>query len=144
MDAEETAYHYSKARLPAGESYPLKRGELDAALREHSVTTLRTVYLSRRGGTHLLTARFIADHRHMAASGSTSLSVCSVPSDLRRDIRAALLDGGLDRVIRWLAAVEHAAETWRLQGHQFGVEYRTEYGGTDGALRFSGDEVLGD
>jgi hypothetical protein len=129
-------YHYSKARLPKGESYPLRRGELDGLLSGASIERLRHVYYGRGTGSHVMGASFMPDGARAAAAGTTTLFVHSVPSELREDIHATLLAGGARRIIDWLEAAEGATQTWRFQGHYLRARYSSERG----ALNLSSDE----
>lgn len=142
MQSDEFEYHYSKQRLPQGESYGVKRSDIDALLSDRSVPGLRSVYLGRGGAGNLLaSASFVADHMQMAASGTTSLTFLSVPSGLKHDLRDAMMNDGLQQLVDWIEACEHAAETWRLQRHYLRIHYRSAYG-VEGVLLVSGDDVV--
>jgi hypothetical protein len=121
-------YPYSKARLPKGESFPLKRGEVDTLLASVKPLRLHAVYFARGRDRFAMSAYFSPDCSRGAAAGRTTLMVHSIPSALRRDVREALLAGGAQRLIHWLEACETAAETWRLHGHHISVTYTSHAG----------------
>lgn len=127
-DPASNHFHYTKARLPRGESYPLKRSDLDAILAEVEVPRLRAVYLSRGSGGRVMAARLSSDCDRGASAGTTTLHVMSVPSEVRRDVRAALLAGGADLVVAWVAGCERASEAWRLHRHHISLAYTSERG----------------
>jgi hypothetical protein len=114
-------YSFSKAKLPKGASYPLKRSALNAALTRANINDLVYVsYLKSQRSNELMRATYHGDHRRdYYASGKTSLSVYSVPSDERAVTESAILNGGLDALVGWLKKCETAQNTWRAKNHNF-------------------------
>jgi hypothetical protein len=109
------AYHFDKAKLPRGMSFPLKRSALDAALAAAGVSKILCVYYWRRqGGHNVLRADYCGEgHREMAAAGLASITVYAVPSEERQATERALLSEVLPAVMRWLGDLERAGNTRR-------------------------------
>jgi hypothetical protein len=140
MEAEPSPYHYRKQRLPEGESYPLKRSDLDTALSAASVPRQLAVQLIRSRGRLVATASLVPDHLRLPTAGTCVLYIHSVPAAVRHEVRTGLLGGGgLRRLVDWIEACGDAAPTWRMQRRQVQVHYRAVQLGDEGVLRFAGD-----
>jgi len=113
-------YLFSKAKLPKGASYPLKRSALDNVLAQANIKNLAMVdYLRKQRTNEVVRADYHGDHRKdYFASGKTSLTVYSVPKEQRAAVESALLNEGIKAIVAWLAKAEAAGNTWRAVDHQ--------------------------
>lgn len=121
-------YSFSKAKLPKGTSYPLKRSALDAALEQANVRGLVFVYYLKKQRTdEVMRADYHGDHRRdYFASGETSVTVYSVPSTQRAVTESALLNEGVEVIAKWLQKTETAGNTWRSTDHQLVLEFSSQ------------------
>ncbi len=116
-------YLYSKASLPAGWSYPLKRTVLDAALKAAGVTGVFSVrYSYGDGGQQHRPLRVQFDGEDVA-EGKVSITIYAVPSDERRSTMTQL-EAMLATVCDWIRNAEVATPTWRMARHSLEVELR--------------------
>jgi hypothetical protein len=137
---EPPDYRFDRDPLPRGQSFPLKRSLLDAALARAGVTCVASVYF-RRGSRSLdvdldpdpwLSPGIVASYqgiypyrrgRHdvfsLAKPGTVELRVPSVPSPERRRAGELLAGWALPRVVDWLGRVESRPPTWRERTHWF-------------------------
>jgi hypothetical protein len=125
-------YRFSKERL-RGESYPLKRDDLDAILESApeglvaEVVYRRATAALKQGmevGPHFPTVRAhyvgVEDswpYRNLAPGGVV-ITVRSV-SSRERNAAEALLRLASGRLVEWLSAIAHRTSTWRSEPHQF-------------------------
>jgi hypothetical protein len=118
-------YSFSKAKLPKGASYPLKRSALDAALEQVNVKDLVIVYYLRsQRRDEVMRADYHGNHRRdYYASGKTTVTVYSVPSAQRAVTESALLNEGVKAIVEWLEKTETAGNTWRSADHQLVLEF---------------------
>jgi hypothetical protein len=118
-------YSFSKAKLPKGASYPLKRSALDAALEQANVKDLVFVYyLKNQRSNEVMRADYHGNHRRdYFASGKTAVTVYSVPSGQRAATESSLLNEGVKAIVKWLEKTETAGNTWRSTDHQLVLEF---------------------
>jgi len=118
-------YSFSKDKLPKGASYPLKRSALDAALEHANLKDLvYVVYLRNQRRDEVMRADYYGNHRKdFYASGKTSVTVYSVPSEQRAATESSLLNEGVRAIIKWLEKTETAGNTWRSTNHQLALEF---------------------
>ena len=125
----ESAYGFSKDRLPARYSYPLKRSLLDAALCEASVmkAVYSVRYLFGRGiGPSTLDVMFQPEigQFHASVSGRCLITVWAVPSEKRKQIEDVIVTQGLPLLCQWLARNTSAGNAWRGTPHSFALIVR--------------------
>lgn len=119
---------FSKAKLPRGMSFPLKRSVLDAALLEGGVTKLAMVYYNLGQRTSAVTPIVFAEYtseaeRGWAAAGTSSIIVYAVPSAERHVMEMAISATVLPALIRWLLQIEKAGSGPRAMRHQFSATW---------------------
>jgi hypothetical protein len=121
-------YSFSKDKLPKGASYPLKRSFLDAALEQANVKDLVFVnYLRNQRSDEVMRADYHGNHRRdYFASGKTSVTVYSVPSEQRAATESSLLNEGVKAIVQWLEKAEAAGNTWRSVDHQLVLEFSVQ------------------
>jgi hypothetical protein len=126
---EESAYGFSKDRLPASFSYPLKRSLLDVALYEASV--MKTVYsvrylFGRGSGPSALDVMFQPESGqfHASVSGRCLITVWAVPSEKRKQVEDVIVTQGLPLLCQWLARSTSAGNAWRGIPHSFALIVR--------------------
>lgn len=132
--AGEDDYGFTKDKLPASFSYPLKRSLLDVALYNASVknTVYSVRYLFGRGsGPSTLDVMFQPENGkfHASVSGRCLITLWAVPSDKRKQIEDVLVDQGLPLLCQWLERSSSAGNAWRGTAHGFTLTVR------DGLLR---------
>lgn len=120
--AEKDDYFFSKEKLPAPFSYPLKRSLLDAALDKASVksTVYSVRYLFGRGkGPSTLDVRFEPEGKgcHASVSGRNLITLWSVSGHMRKQVEDVLVDQGLPLLCQWLARGSAAGNAWRSTEH---------------------------
>jgi hypothetical protein len=107
-------YHFDKAKLPRGMSFPLKRSVLDAILTEAGVSRIHCVYYwLRKGGCNILRVDYRGEGQPMFAAGLASITVYAVPSTERQTVERALVSEVLPEMTRWLRQLESAGNTRR-------------------------------
>jgi hypothetical protein len=117
-------YSFSKARLPKGTGYPLKRSALDRALEQANVNDLVFVsYLRTQRPNEVMRADYHGEHRRVGVSGKTSVTVYSVPGQQRAATQSALLNEGVKAIVEWLIKAESAGNTWRAVDHQLVLNF---------------------
>jgi len=121
-------YSFSKAKLPKGNSYPLKRSALDRALGQANVKDLVSVsYLRTQRPNEVMRADYHGDHRNdYFASGKTSVTIYSVHGEERAATESALLNEGVNAIVDWLVKAETAGSTWRAANHQLVLEFASQ------------------
>jgi hypothetical protein len=121
-------YSFSKDKLPKGATYPLKRSFLDAALEQANVKDLVFVYyLRNQRSDEVMRADYHGNHRRdYFASGKSSVTVYSVPSELRAATESSLLNEGVKAIVKWLEKAEAAGNTWRSTDHQLVLEFSSQ------------------
>jgi hypothetical protein len=120
----------SRDPLPRGESYPVDRQALDAALRSARVPDagLSLIYFLR-GGQKWQTCQGLvvgACFRAATSDGTAEkveLRVYAAPTPLKRRIATALEHDGLDRVAQWVADIAQAGNAWRASDHYLAVRW---------------------
>lgn len=114
-------YHFDKAKLPRGMSFPLKRNVLDAVLTEVGVSRVHCVYYwLRQSGANVLQADYCGEgRRDAAAAGLASITVYAVPSDERQAVERAVVSEMLPRMANWLRELEQAGNTRRGVNQSF-------------------------
>jgi hypothetical protein len=139
MKATEAAvaglqYSFSKAKIPRGSSYPLKRSLLDAGLVSSSITEVFHVfYVMRHSGNIVMRADFFGEGHGLTSGGKVSVTLYSVPSRGKHEIEALLKTEGLPHVCAWLQRVQQAGNAWRAKNHSIVLEFAA------GALKISED-----
>ncbi|MFL6314133.1 MAG: hypothetical protein ACJ71W_18695 [Terriglobales bacterium] len=131
MKATEAAvaglqYSFSKAKIPRGSSYPLKRSLLDAGLVSSSITEVFHVfYFMRHSGNIVMRADFMGEGHGFSqfSAGKISLTVYAVPSQEKHAIETLLVKGGLPCVCAWLQRVQQAGNAWRAKNHSLVLEF---------------------
>ena len=114
-------YSFTKAKLPRGTSYPLKRSRLDAALEQAGLkNVLRVTYLRQQRRNEVMRADYHGEHLR---GGYTSLTVYSVPGDERAATEFALLKEGIPAIIQWLLKAETERNTWRAVNHELVLKF---------------------
>src|ERR1700694_2692545 len=114
-------YSFTKAKLPRGTSYPLKRSRLDAALGQAGLkNVLRVTYLRQQRRNEVMRADYHGEHLR---GGYTSLTVYSVPGDERAATEFALLKEGIPAIIQWLLKAETERNTWRAVNHELVLKF---------------------
>jgi hypothetical protein len=127
-------YSFSKAKIPRGFSYPLKRSLLDAGLVSSSITQVFHVfYTMRHSGNIVMRADLLGEGHGLASGGKVSVTLYSVPSREKHQIEALLLMDGLPRVCAWLERVQLAGNAWRAKNHSIVLEFAA------GTLKISDD-----
>jgi hypothetical protein len=117
-------YSFSKAKIPRGSSYPLRRSLLDAALVSSSVTEVFHVfYFMRHSGNIVMRADFLGEGYGFTLGGRISVTLYSVPSREKHQIEALLKTEGLPRVCAWLQRVQQAGNAWRAKNHSIVLEF---------------------
>jgi hypothetical protein len=116
-----TNYHFDKAKIPKGMSFPLKRSRLDAALLESGLSALGGVsYLLRQSGDIVLRGEYCGEQRRgSAAAGQSSITVYAVPSEQRSQVESALEAELLPRLLSWLREIEQAGNVRRAADRHF-------------------------
>ena len=136
---------YEKRRLAQGWTHPLQVVDVAEALRTAGVTVGR---FARSGAAQQgwwgMEAVALHVHRYGDSvvrewgphdpTEQVGLAVTACPSDLRTEVRAALISEGLPRAVRWLAALADRGEGWSASTHRFEVRWRA------GSLIFVEDE----
>ena len=127
-------YSFSKAKIPRGSSYPLKRSLLDAGLVSSSITQVFHVfYFMRHSGNIVMRADFLGEGHGLTSGGKVSITLYSVPSREKHQIEALLKTEGLPRVCAWVQQVQQAGNAWRTKNHSMVVEFAA------GTLKISED-----
>jgi hypothetical protein len=125
IEAGAEAYPPSRRDpLPRGESYPVNRWTLDAALRSARVPgeALSLIYFLRGGQKWRTCQGRVVDAYFRAGTSDgraerVELRVYAVPTPLKRRIATALGDDGLGRVAQWIADITPAGNAWRASDH---------------------------
>ena len=118
------AYTFSKDKLPRELSYPLKRSQLDDALRAASVyaTVWFVRYLGRPNGNTVLDAHFEPEQTGYASSGKVMITVWAVPAEQRKESENLVLDQSLPSLCQWIAKSQFEGNVWRGSGHSLTFE----------------------
>src|SRR3954451_24739511 len=118
-------YQFTKAQVPRGWSYPLKRSELDRALRKAEATVASVQYAldmtaldQRTYGTLIVT--YYGAGVPYGAAGQVWIYVRTVPWANRRTISESLVSV-LDAVADWIAGIERRVPVWRDESHRLEV-----------------------
>ncbi len=136
---------YEKRPLPRGFTHPLGQSEVRDAL------TAAGVFVGRfgRSGSHgqnWWDMEAVALHAHRYGDDvarawgphdpveQVGLAVPGCPSELKPQVRAALLGAGLPRAIEWLAGLRDRGDGWLTTTHRFEVLWR------NGTLTFEKDQ----
>jgi hypothetical protein len=142
-------YRYSKERLQSGESYPLKRSQLDALLQGVAadlVTDRRSAAALGQGpdvGPKLATikAHYVGIEDRWPYKehqpGNVVITVGSVKS-VERSSACDLLRAAAERLVAWLGDIPKRPATWRSEPHQLDLYFaRGEVGESeDGHIRY--------
>jgi hypothetical protein len=117
------SYAGSKESLPSGESYPIKRSLLHAALAEANTSRVRQMdYMrDRTASGDVLVARYVgvaSSNWQQSMRGQVSIRVYAIPSSNRKVIEDELVATALPMLAEWLAKVEHAESVWRGSDHE--------------------------
>jgi hypothetical protein len=118
-----------------GESYPVGRERLDAALRATGVANVETVYFMRgfirewrSGCGRVMTIDFV--HSSGNPGERREIRIHAVPVASTAAVSLALQQGSLERVAAWMRAAETSENVWRSSSHRLTIRW-------DGnALRF--------
>jgi hypothetical protein len=119
-------YAFSKAPIPRGMSFPLKRSVLDAALDAAGIERVATVYyaLAQRGARIVVWSQYLGEaHRGFAAAGTSSVTLYAVPSTERHRIEEALVDVVLPQLVKWLRDIEASGSGRRAMTRDFAAEW---------------------
>lgn len=124
-----------RSPVPRGQSYPLKRTDLEAALTDSEIENVAGVRWIKRGisiyqtfdSRGLTVAGIDAAYHgnnppsrvHPHSPGRVWLTVYSVPSSERHAAEARLREDALPRLTTWLRRVQGASETWRREPHEY-------------------------
>ena len=116
-----TDYHFRKAKIPKGMSFPLKRSRLDAALLESGLSALSGIsYLLGQSGDIVLRGEYCGEQRRgWAAAGQSSITVYAVSSERRIEVESALEGELLPRLLSWLREIEQAGNVRRAADRHF-------------------------
>jgi hypothetical protein len=123
--------------LPKGESHPINRTAIDAALAAAAVEHLDTIYFLRAGIEGWSTANsgdVLRIDFHAATSDRrrrVELRVHAVPGSLKRAVAEATVPSALARACAWLRQAEIAGNSWQSTDHVFVVRW------ADGVVRVS-------
>ena len=123
--AHDDPYGFSKDKLPKGLSYPLKRSQLDSALRAASVygAVYSVRYLARRSPV-VLDAQFVPLGRqvHPSVVGRSLITVWAVLSTTRHHLEQQILTMALPQLCDWLARSQTEGSAWRSLPHSVAFE----------------------
>lgn len=145
---DEPWLEYEKRPLPRGFTHPLQQTDVRDALVSAGVVVGRFAR-SGSAGQDWWEMEVVVLHAHRYGDAVVSdwgphdpveqvgLAVPGCPSRLRGELREALLDSGLPRVVEWLRAVQDRGEGWRLKTHRIEARWR------NGVLGFVEDESHG-
>jgi hypothetical protein len=128
------SYAGSKESLPSGESYPIKRSLLHAAVAGANTKCVRQMdYMRDRAASgDVLAARYVgvaSSNWQQTMRGLVSIRVYAIPSCNRKAVEDELVATALPMLTDWLAKVEHAESVWRGSDHELVFTFR------DGKLR---------
>jgi hypothetical protein len=116
MNATEP-YWFSKDKVPAKLSYPLKRSLLDDALRSASVygAVYSVRYLGHTNSSTLMDASFVplGTQAHPLVVGRSLITIWAVPKEQRHAAEQILAADALPRLCAWLARTEAEGNAWR-------------------------------
>ncbi len=128
---DEPWYSFSKDKLPATFSYPLKRPLPDSALDAASVksTVYSVRYLFRRKGAPATLDAWFSPHNgyHPSVSGRSLVTIWAVPSDQRKSCEDLLIAQGLPVLCRWLEQSSVAKNVWRSSAYSLSLIVRGGY-----------------
>jgi hypothetical protein len=123
-------FESSPSPLRPGQSYPITKRALDAALRERGVDVVRQVGWIHRHDTHRADLVLLAQYdgldarqatTHANRPGTVTMTILSVPSEERAEVEKALLEHGLGPLAAWLAQIADRPETWRTEPHDLAI-----------------------
>jgi hypothetical protein len=112
--------------LPRGESYPLTRSEIDAALVSHDVERLDLIYFLRGGQRWTDDCGTVIDVHFRAVDAypeRLELRVFAIPQRLKSTVAAAITTETLDDVAEWIAAAGRAESPWRSTDHRLTLRW---------------------
>jgi len=118
----DATWDYSKYSLPRGYSYPVKRSDIEAAVRRAAPTGLKSVDMFRwRPEWPVARAEYSGDARRerWSRDGLVIVRIRAVPSEQRHHVEHLLLTGGLDGLFSWVAGAGTAGNSWRGADHYF-------------------------
>ena len=143
MSEFTAAYRWWRSPSPRGASFAVKRSEFDAALKLTPVRALREVHLAgrsygepdeffRKVGVPLPPVVADAGFRALAvavwagADGrpaplTADVSFYAVPREERAALSALMRQSGIPLMLRWIRALERAAETRRDTRHRLAL-----------------------
>lgn len=120
-------------KLAKGQTYPIKRGDLDEALEKAGVTEIKyvayTCYVDKKEDVCVLSAHMHGESRHPGYSThqSPDIGVNSIPVDISPKIKKLLAKNDiLNRLAKWLKRLEEAESVRRDRSQHFKVFYRDE------------------
>jgi hypothetical protein len=110
-------YGFLKATLRRGQSFPLKRSVLDAALSSADVMKgIQWVfYCEWKPSVPNLQILYTGEDHKWAGRGMSEFYVYAVPSAERKMVELLMLDQGLPLAVRWLGAIAGSGNT--VRGH---------------------------
>jgi hypothetical protein len=112
--------------LPRGESYPLTRSEIVAALISRDAKRLDLMYFLRGGQRWSDDAGTIVDIQFRAAgdySERLELRVFSVPRHVKSAIASGIGGNELVEIAEWIAVAGRADHPWRSMDHRLTVRW---------------------
>ena len=112
--------------LPRGESYPLTRSEIVAALISRDAERLDLMYFLRGGQRWSDDAGTVVDIQFRAAgdySERLELRVFSVPHDLTSAVASGIRGNELEAIAGWIAVAGQADRPWRSVDHRLTLRW---------------------
>jgi hypothetical protein len=123
-------YWFSKEKIPAKLSYPLKRSLLDNALRSAGVygAVYSVRYLGRTNSRAVMDASLVplGTQAHRLVQGRSLITVWAVPKEQRHAAEQILAADALPRLCAWLARTQAEGNAWR--GFRHAISFQIDEG----------------
>jgi len=131
VDKTTSSFSYSKSRLRAGYSYPIKYTELESALSPEIIKALFYVHLDSGSPetTIIMSAHYSGEcHRNSVfgggyGAGLTSVTLSSVLSKNKAAVHDLLIEKGFPLLNQWIGKAMSAGDAWRASDHGILFEF---------------------